>query len=95
MKPNLNAYARGFAAGPVYRKAGGPMIDKSFTPQAARARALREGLHSRLVFLCSWCVSPEAKAATSDLGNLSHGICQPCMAAQITEHRGAREGGAL
>ena len=66
----------------VFRKAAGPMLDKTFTATAARARALREGLHSRLVFVCSWCASPEAKAATADLENISHGICTPCLAQQ-------------
>ena len=64
----------------VYTKAVGPMITGSADPVAARARAIREGRHSRLVNVCAWCATPAVKQALDGLDNVSHGCCEACKA---------------
>lgn len=63
----------------VYTKAAGPMITGAAEPVAARARAIREGRHSRLVNVCAWCASDAVKRSLDGLDNVSHGVCTPCM----------------
>lgn len=67
----------------TFRKAEGPIITASWPATDVRARAVRECLHGRLVYVCAWCVSDAVKDAIADLENISHGVCTACLNAEI------------
>lgn len=44
-----------------------------------------EDIADRLVSVCCRCISPRLREALRPLGNLSHGLCEPCAAAELAQ----------
>ena len=71
-----------------WRRAIHGMLTRSHAEIAGTiARQAMEG--GRLVQVCAHCQPEEMRAALEGLPNVSHGICEPCLAAEIEEMRAA------